>query len=132
MDKERLELGAEEEIFSYTGHIEPLDAHAVTRKNDALLGFSPQCNRKHASQAGKAIFVPLHKCAKNGFRVGVGLKPVSQVFQFGTQLEVIVNLAVESDSEIAIFGQDRLVSGVQINNFQARRTHRKKIRLKDA
>jgi len=39
---------------------------------------------------------------------------------------------VEGDSEIAILGEDRLVSGVQIDNFQTGRTYRKKIRLKNA
>jgi len=62
----------------------------------------------------------------------VGLKSVSQFFQLGAQLEVIVDLPVEGDSEIAILGEDRLVSGVQIDNFQTGRTYRKKIRLKNA
>src|SRR6267378_4026906 len=55
-----------------------------------------------------------------------------QFFEFGPQLQVIVNLAVENDSGVAVFRQNRLIAGVQIDDFQARGAHRKKIGLEDA
>src|SRR5258708_37202176 len=60
------------------------------------------------------------------------LELMPEVFQLGPYFEVIVNLAVEGDSEIAVFGENRLVPGVQVDDFQARRAHREKAGLKYA
>jgi hypothetical protein len=49
-----------------------------------------------------------------------------EFFQFAPYFEMIVNLAVEGDSEIPVFGKNRLVPGVQVDDFQARRAHREK------
>jgi hypothetical protein len=45
---------------------------------------------------------------------------------------VIVNLAVEGDPGIAIFGKYRLIAGGKIDDFQACRSDGKKARLKYA
>jgi len=42
-----------------------------------------------------------------------------EFFQFRPYFEVIVDLSVEGDSEIAVFGENRLVPGIQIDNFEA-------------
>jgi len=55
------------------------------------------------------------------------LELVSQFFQFGPQLQVIVYLAVENDSGVAVFRQNRLIAGFQIDDLQSRSAHRKKI-----
>jgi len=43
-----------------------------------------------------------------------------EIFQLGPYFDVVVNFAIEGDSEIAVLGENRLVPGIQIDNFQAR------------
>ena len=62
----------------------------------------------------------------------VRFESMPEFFQFAPYFEVIVNLAVEGDSEIPVFGKNRLVPGVQVDDFQARRAHREKAGLKNA
>src|SRR5271156_2932052 len=45
------------------------------------------------------------------------------------QLLVIVDLAVEYDDHVAVFGHDRLVPAIQVQNFQARCTQRNSFRF---
>ena len=97
-----------------------------------MLGFAPQCDSEHSSQFGEALFVPLQKGTQDGFRIGMGFEVMSQVFQFGAQLEVIVNLSVEDDPTIAVFGKNGLIAMIQVDDFQPRRAQRKKFGLKDA
>jgi hypothetical protein len=56
------------------------------------------------------------------------MKPVAQLLEFAAQLEMIVDLPVENNRGVAIIGNDRLVSTLKIDNFQARRTHGKNAR----
>jgi len=62
----------------------------------------------------------------------VRIKAVATLFQFGSQLEVVVNLSVENDSAVAIFREDGLVAVIQVDDFEARGTQREKAGLKDA
>src|SRR5260370_6095303 len=55
-----------------------------------------------------------------------------EFFQFCSYFDVVVNFPVEGDSEIPIFGKDRLVAGIQVDDFQSRRGHREKAGLKYA
>lgn len=44
---------------------------------------------------------------------------------------MIVDFAIENDSEVAIFGGERLVARLEINNFQARCSQRHGMRFED-
>ena len=57
---------------------------------------------------------------------------MSEYFQRVSYFDVVVDFAVKYNSEIAILGKNRLVSGIQVDNFQARRARREKTGLKDA
>src|ERR1700737_2122005 len=125
MSENRFELRAEEKIFALVADVQRLNAHAVARQNDALLGFTPQSNGEHATQAGKAVFIPFEKCVQNGFGIGVRREAMPALLEFTPQLEVIVDFSVEDNSGIAILGQDGLIPTVQVNDFQARGAHGK-------
>src|SRR5207249_2435589 len=60
------------------------------------------------------------------------LEAVPEVFQFISYFDVVVDFTVEGDSEIAILGINRLVAGIQIDDFQACRACRKQAGLKYA
>src|SRR5258705_9136795 len=108
MNEQRFQLGAEEEILSDARNIKWFDPHAVACQHDAFLGFCPERNRKHSTQSEKTILIPLKERAENGLRVGVRREAVSEFFELGPQLQMIVNLAVENDSGVAVFRQNRL------------------------
>ena len=132
MDKEGLQLRAEEQIVILARNVKWFDPHAVTGQHDALPGLAPERDRKHSPQFGKTVFVPLQERAQHRFRVGVRFEAVPQVLQFGAQLEVVVNLSVEDDSSVAVFGQDGLIALSQVDDFQACCAQGKEIRLEDA
>ena len=132
MDKNGFQLRAKKKIFTLTRDVKRFDSHAVARQNKSSCRLFPKCHRKHSPQLRQAFLIPLHERAKHGFRVGMRVEAMPELFQFFPDFDVIVDLAVESDSEIAVFGEDRLVPRVQVDDFQARRTHREKAGLKYA
>ena len=65
------------------------------------------------------------KALQNGFGVGVRGKPVSELFQFVADFQVIVNLAVEDDAPLTAIFEDRLIAALEVDNFQPGRAKRK-------
>ena len=57
---------------------------------------------------------------------------MAEVFQFGAQLEVIVDFTVEDDCGVAIWRKDGLVAALEVNNFQARGAEGADFGLEDA
>jgi len=49
---------------------------------------------------------------------------VAEAFEFGAKFLVIVDFAVESNDRIRVITRDRLVAGLDINDFQSRRAER--------
>jgi hypothetical protein len=49
-------------------------------------------------------------------------KSMSPFAQLDSQFLMIVDFAIENDGRVAIIGGNRLASGLQINNLQARGT----------
>ena len=53
------------------------------------------------------------------------MKPVPQLFEFAAELEMIVDFPVEDYRGVAVIGDDGLVAALQVDDFQAGRTHGK-------
>jgi hypothetical protein len=49
---------------------------------------------------------------------------MAKFLQFTAQLLVVINFAVEDDGDIAIFRQNRLVAGTEVDNLEPRGAHR--------
>lgn len=73
--------------------------------------------------------VPFEERVKHGFGVALRAKSMTEALQFDPQFFMIVNLAVEYDGRI--FGPDRLVTRVEIDDFQASCAHRTELRLEE-
>src|SRR5271157_1785930 len=58
-------------------------------------------------------------------------KAVAALFQLAPQLRVVVDLAIEDDHGIAVFGNDGLVTGFQVDDLQARGCQRYAVGFKD-
>src|SRR5260370_495924 len=113
MDKNRFQLGAKKKIFPLARDVKRFDSHAVARQNQPSRGFSPQSDREHSAQPSQAFLIPLHEGAKNGFRVGMRLETMTKLFQFVSYFDEVVDFTIEGDSEIAVFGQNRLIPAIQ-------------------
>ena len=51
-------------------------------------------------------------------------------FQFSPQFQVVVDFAIEHDGDVAIFRENGLVTGTEIDNFEPGRSERAEARLK--
>jgi hypothetical protein len=56
---------------------------------------------------------------------------VAARFQEGADFQVVINFAVEDDHGVAVFGNDRLIAGGEVQNFQASSAKRDAIGLED-
>src|SRR5205814_678064 len=105
---------------------------AVAWWNKSARRLVPPCDREHSAQLRQASLLPLHERAENGFRIGMRFDSMPEFFELRPYFDVVVNLSIESDSEILVLGKNRLVPGIQVDDFQARRAHREEVGLKNA
>ena len=128
MRKDALQLGAKIEFALMLAVIERLDAHAVARKNEPLLGLHPDGNGKHSTQMRKAFAPPAQERMQNHFGIAAGFKVSAVGFQFKAQLVVVKDLTVEDHDHIAIRANQRLVATLQVENAQASSSQRNQFR----
>jgi hypothetical protein len=129
VNEDGLEFRAEQEIFAAPRDVKRLDAHAVARKHQALFRRGPDGDREHAAKPGKAGGVPFEKAVQHGFGVGAGVEAVAARFEFRAHFQMVVNFAVEDDDGIAIRGENRLVAGIEVDDFQAGGAERDEVSL---
>ena len=55
---------------------------------------------------------------------------MTESFQFGSQLSMVVDFAIEHDGDVAIFRENGLATGTEIDNFEPGRSERAEARLK--
>ena len=55
---------------------------------------------------------------------------MAESFQFGSQFPMVVDLAIEDDGHVAIFRENGLVPGTEIDNLEPGRSERAEARLK--
>ena len=132
MDEDGLQFRAEIKILAALRKIKRLDPHAIARQHQPLGGFGPQRHREHAAHPREAIGIPLEERLQHGFGIAVGMEPAAAAFQFGTQFQVIVDLAVERDHGAAGSVNDGLIAAVKVDDFQPRRAKRNCARFKNA
>src|SRR5689334_15017128 len=112
MDEDGLQLGAEVKILAAVGNVERLDANTIARQHKPASGTRPDGDGKHAPQPLEAPSVPLEKRVQHGFGVAVAVELVPGFHQLRTQLQMVVNFAVEDDDGIAIVRANWLIAGL--------------------
>src|SRR5215475_4472070 len=99
--------------------VEWLDSEAVASKEERLFPVIPDCEREHSAQMLNAVraifFVQVNYC----FGVTVSRVAMPASLQILSQLQVVVNLAVEDDRERMIFVTDGLVAGREVDDAEA-------------
>ena len=97
----------------YRGLI-PIRSRAITRR----LRDSVHSETEHPAEARKAVDVPLEKRCQHDFRVTVRAKSMAALLELAPQLRMIINLPIEDDNSVAIFREEGLITGLQVDNFQ--------------
>jgi hypothetical protein len=75
--------------------------------------------------------VPLQEGVEDNFGIAASAKAVAERFQFGANRFIVVNLAVEDDSGIAIGRYHRLIAAFEIDNLEPDRAETRVGRAKD-
>ena len=109
--EDRLRLGGEADPLAAHGVAERLDPEAVAGEDEAPATAVPEPERPHAVEMLEAIRAPLGVRVEDDLRVGLGaeLRPLS--LELAPQLDIVVDLAVEGEPQIAVGQAHRLVSG---------------------
>ena len=125
MRQEALDLRAEEERAVVGGFavVQRLDAEHIPRQEEGLLLFVPDREGEHPAHAVEDAFLPFGVAVDEHLAVGVALEMVALLLELGTDLLVIIDLAVEHQRVAAAFVVERLVASVrQVDDRQTAKT----------
>src|SRR6188474_518791 len=96
MLEQRFEFGAEDErAVVYESVIERLFSDAIARNEKRVFTSIPNCEREHAAQTRNAVSAVLFVGVNDDFGIRARTELVSTRFQFGLQLAIVIDLAVE-------------------------------------
>src|SRR5579871_1100570 len=91
--------------------VKRLHTKAVAGTEKKLFAAIPKSKCPHSVKTLKTVPPPDSIRVENNFRVGVGAKFTTGVFEFTAELFVVVDFAVVGDREIAVGGLHRLIPG---------------------
>jgi hypothetical protein len=120
--QEGAEFRTEDELPVDFGVEQRLFSDPVPRQKELLGAFVPDGEGKHAAQVLGAVSAILVVGVDDGFGVAVGVESVTQLFEFFTQLEIVIDLAVEDYPGTPIEVVDGLLTALEVDNCEA--THR--------
>src|SRR5436190_8041590 len=92
--------------------MEGLLAQAIARNEQCVRAAVPDGKREHAAQPLDRSNPPLTIGGEQDFSVGSRPEVVAALGQIGAQLEIVVDLAVEADREVAVRSTHRLSTSV--------------------
>ena len=116
---QRAQFRSEGERAIFQGVIERLLAEAVAAAEQAALAAVVEGECPHAVEPADERGTPRAIGVEQHFRIGVvGLKAVAEGDELLAQIEMIVDLAIEHDSERAVRGPHGLLAAIQIDDRQ--------------
>lgn len=122
--KNGLQLGAENNVIAPAMNIQRLDTHSVARQDQPFLSGGPQRDRKHAVEPPEALRVPSEEGLQYYFCIAAGREGVARVLQLVSQFRVIVDFPIEDNDCLAVFAEQWLLAGPQIDDLQAHGSQR--------
>ena len=90
--------------------VEGLDAEAVARGEERALPRVPDGEREHPVEPLEAVRAPAARTGQQHLGVATRTKAVPARLELRAQLDVVVDLAVEDDPEVAVVADHRLVA----------------------
>ena len=115
------ELRREAQLALFVPVVERLDAEAVAREHEPALARVPDRHGEHTAQAGGEVEPVLLVEMGDHLGVAVAREAVAGRHQLGTELAVVVDLAVLDDVYAAALVCERLVAGVEVDNREPAR-----------
>jgi len=117
--EEDLEFGAEDELLLVLVVVKRFDADAVADEEEFLEAEVPDGEGEHAAEFFEAGGAPLAVGLEDDFGVAVGAEAVAEGGEFVTEGGEVIDLAVEDDDGLAVFGEDGLVAAGKVDDFEA-------------
>ena len=116
---DRLEFRAEEQgAVVQHGVVHGLHTQPVARHEEGLAVAVPQGKGKHAAETLHALLAPLLPGVHDDFSVALGVKGVPKGLQFGDEVLVVVDLAIEDHHHGPVFIEQRLLTGGNVDDGQ--------------
>src|SRR5438093_13066434 len=78
--------------------------------------WRPHRYTKHAPQRGQAVSAPFLIQVRDYFRIRGGAEDVPASAQLRPQVEIVVDLSVQNNLDLAIFASHRLIAASHIHN----------------
>jgi hypothetical protein len=97
----------------------PLDAEAIPGCEDAAALQVVDREGEHAPQPVDDVRSPLLVPVEDDLPVAPGAEPVPRALELGTDVEVVVDLAVEHEGEGSFLVEERLVSALEVDDREA-------------
>ena len=113
-----LDLGRKREAAVRIGPVERLLADAIAGAEQLVTANIRKRERKHPTKARGQSRSPGSIPVQQDFCVAVGPEAMPLALEFGTQFEVVVDLAVERDDELPILGGHRLLAARDVDDRQ--------------
>ena len=118
--KQCLDLGSEAESLAVIGVVQGLDAKGIAGDEKSLFAVVPDGKGIHAAEFVQHRFALEFVKVKEDLGVALGNEAAAFGFELGTELAVVVDLAVEGDDEGAVVAEHRLGAGRgEIDNRKA-------------
>src|SRR5262249_50787584 len=118
--EQRLHLGGEVKDTVTLRIIERFDPESVARGEERLIGLVPEHERELAAQLVQALRPELLVEAQGDFAVRSGAQPVALLLELALDALVVVELAIDHDVQALVLIGDRLITGDQVNDAEAR------------
>ena len=93
-------------------------AKSIATQKQPLSSLSPHRYPKHAPQRGQAVSAPFLIQMRDDFRIRGSAKDVPTSAQLRPQVEIVVDLSVQNNLDLAIFASHRLMAASHINNAE--------------
>src|ERR1041385_1171909 len=119
MGQQNFRLGREDQRVVEDAPVQRLLSKAVARDQESTPAAIPKSKGKHAVELADHSVAVLFVQMWQHFSVRSATKLVSALFEIDAQLAIVVNLAVEDDSDRAVFVENRLFTGHEIDDRQA-------------
>jgi len=117
VSEDRFEFGAEKEAaIVEQGVVQGFDAEAVAGEEEGFAVAIPEGKGEHAAEAVDATFAPGFPGVDDDFGVAAGMEDVAERLQFRDEFLVVVDFAVEDDTDAVVFVVQRLLASGQIDN----------------
>src|SRR6185295_3537168 len=117
--QQALQFRSEIEVATILPIIQRFDAESISGEQKFLLAYIPNSDCKHATQMSDIVFPEIFIQMDDTLGIRMRYKSMATLYQFFTELFVVIDLPIENNGYCPIFVVDRLTSAIHVDNSQA-------------